>query len=534
VAELDPDIGPFPTRDDVLDAWCRRCDERSADPGRCSGREAVFLLTALGPALRRGATTPELARAARSWGAGSPSPAEAVASLACLREVLVGPTSDAHRVFDQVMAEAVDGASSSLRVAARTDPMTGCANRLALDEEMGRAVRGARRSGLDVAVAVIDLDGLKRINDTHGHAAGDASILALVTALRTALRDGDSLYRIGGDEFVVVAPFTDGAGAAAMLRRAVHSGAPGFSWGVASLVGVGPDAADDPRQLLLAADGDLYDRRRQSRRRSSGAAARRRGALAASVAASVALASTGAVAVAADAGHNADSATTGSAGQRVGHGTDTGSGLFRWPLAVVPSATPTVPSMPVVPAKRAATTGPGEGPPPPASHGASEHGASKLGPSTHGASTVPSLPTARSPTGTVAVPFTVAVTAPPRAPAPVAVTSTPTNPPVTTTPSPMPSTPPPTDPTAAPICAGGDATNGTRAGGSGHGRSGSGSGDRHPRSGGAAPSGDHRHDDPASAPDADHTDRGDHGEQGNHGEQGGGRAGPGDTGCDRA
>ena len=64
---------------------------------------------------------------------------------------------------------------------------------------------------------MIDLDGLKRINDQHGHGAGDATLIALVAILRSALRDLDSLYRAGGDEFVIVSPFTTDIGSRRML-----------------------------------------------------------------------------------------------------------------------------------------------------------------------------------------------------------------------------------------------------------------------------------------------------------------------------
>ncbi|MGA2521086.1 MAG: GGDEF domain-containing protein, partial [Acidimicrobiales bacterium] len=344
MAELNSHVSRLPPRHEVLDTWRARCRERSADPEHCSGPEAAFLVTALGPALRRGSTTPALARAGRSWGARCASPAEAVATLACLREVLAVSGAEAQRVLDHLIMEAVEGASALLRAAARTDPLTACANRLALDEELGRAVRGAVRSGLDVSVAVLDLDGLKGINDTEGHAAGDACLLALVDAVRGALRSADSLYRVGGDEFVVLAPYTDIAGTASMLRRAVHFGAPAFSWGVASLTGAGPGAPDDPQVLLQAADADLYARRRQWRRTSGRAGARRRTIVAAAVAGAVLVVSGSAAALAVDLGHGAGTGSAGSGGAGIDtpvppmSGSEPPSGPFHWPLAVIAPA----------------------------------------------------------------------------------------------------------------------------------------------------------------------------------------------------
>lgn len=91
-------------------------------------------------------------------------------------------------------------ASEQLAVAARTDPLTGLLNRRAfdamLDERAGGAFAGS--------VAVVDLNDLKRINDTTGHAAGDAAILHVARALRTHFRITDPIFRVGGDEFMVL------------------------------------------------------------------------------------------------------------------------------------------------------------------------------------------------------------------------------------------------------------------------------------------------------------------------------------------
>jgi diguanylate cyclase (GGDEF)-like protein len=284
--------GANESRRELLSAWAERCHLEGMDTAPCTGPDALFLVSALGSALRRGMQTPELGRAARSWGARFCAPVEALAALSSLREVLLeaireqvasyhdggsagtertafdAPPGSAtvNRVVDQLMLEAVDAASANLRAQARTDPLTGCANRLALHEDLLHAASSAARSGLDLALAVVDLDGLKKINDTEGHAAGDAALKALVTRLRAGLRDADTLYRTGGDEFVVVAPFTDVAGAAAMLQRARETEGPRFSWGVSSMRAIGHAAVEDPQLILIAADTDLYVRRRRARR----------------------------------------------------------------------------------------------------------------------------------------------------------------------------------------------------------------------------------------------------------------------------
>lgn len=336
-------------RRELLAAWERRCRARGGTE-HCSGADALFLVTALSNALRHASETPELGRAARTWGARFSAPVDALATLAMLRDALVGmaeqspdglpvPLSVLNRIFDQAALEAVDAASTNLRSEARNDPLTGCANRRALDEELTHAAASARRSNLDLAVAVVDLDGLKQINDTRGHAAGDAALVALVVALRRALREADTLYRTGGDEFVVVAPFTDAAGARALMRRAERMGGPPFSWGVASL-GAAAAAVTEPdtATLMDAADTDLYERRRATRRATVLAARKRTATAVASVAASVAVtAAMAGLAVALDSGSTAPASSTasGTAPQGGGAGGGTGnaaggSGAPRW------------------------------------------------------------------------------------------------------------------------------------------------------------------------------------------------------------
>ncbi len=289
-----PDETPHEHDPAVLAQWSACCRRRGIPDDHCQGPEAFYLVTAVETALRRGSHTPHLGRAARSWGIRTGSPGDAVAALSCLREVLVSgdphapPPPQLHLVLDQLMLQAVDAASGTLQVAARTDPLTGCANRRALADDLRRAVSSARQSELDLAVVAVDLDGLKKINDTHGHGAGDAALTSLVSTIRTSLRESDSLYRVGGDEFVVLAPFTDAAGVRELMRRVEHAGGPSFSWGVSSLSSYGYGERDDPQQLLQAADADLYERRRARRRRAVLDGRRRRTLAVVSVAATVA------------------------------------------------------------------------------------------------------------------------------------------------------------------------------------------------------------------------------------------------------
>ena len=292
-------------RRQLLAAWERRCRARG-EADHCTGADALFLVTTLTNAIRHGSATPELGRAARTWGAGFAAPVEALATLTHLRDALTDegdgsreapavPAAVVNRVFDQVMMEAVDAASTNLRSVARKDPLTGCANRRALDEELGHAVSSAWRSGLDLTVAIVDLDGLKVINDNYGHAAGDAALVSLVAVLRSVLREADTLYRTGGDEFVVVSPFTESAGARALMRRAERIGGPSFSWGIASLGQLPGDVAPEmvAPALLATADGDLYHRRRAHRQAILRDERKRRIVTVASLAASAAVVTSG-------------------------------------------------------------------------------------------------------------------------------------------------------------------------------------------------------------------------------------------------
>jgi diguanylate cyclase (GGDEF)-like protein len=149
---------------------------------------------------------------------------------------------------------------------ATTDPLTGLLNARAFHERLHQELRRAVRYQTPLSFLMVDLDGLKRVNDQHGHEAGDASLRSVAAAIRTGLREFDLGARLGGDEFGVLAPGTNEESAVVLaerLRALVAKGANGpagrgttISIGIASLA---PSRDERPPvSLMAAADEALY------------------------------------------------------------------------------------------------------------------------------------------------------------------------------------------------------------------------------------------------------------------------------------
>lgn len=162
-----------------------------------------------------------------------------------------------HRAWRTVIDAATWTSLNQLEEAALLDPLTGVGNRRALDLMLTRAISASRRTGSELVVVAIDLDGLKRINDSRGHAEGDRTLTSLVDAIGEGLRTSDTVFRTGGDEFAVVLQGIGLGEVDGLMRRISAGGTPEFTWGAAAL------AADHhgPAELLNAADTDLYRRR---------------------------------------------------------------------------------------------------------------------------------------------------------------------------------------------------------------------------------------------------------------------------------
>jgi diguanylate cyclase (GGDEF)-like protein len=157
------------------------------------------------------------------------------------------------------------------------DPLTGLFNRRHLEAQAPRLWRQARRDGTRVAALVLDLDHFKRLNDAHGHAAGDAVLRAVATSLTASVRPTDVLARTGGEELVVLGLVGDPDEAARLaerLRRAVANTRTADGHAVTASIGVAltrpvdaEDATDELWRLIDRADAAMYEAKQQGRDR---------------------------------------------------------------------------------------------------------------------------------------------------------------------------------------------------------------------------------------------------------------------------
>ena len=149
---------------------------------------------------------------------------------------------------------------------AHFDALTSLPNRVLLADRLQQALTHCVRRGRMVAVVYLDLDGFKIVNDTHGHGLGDELLVALALRMKAALRDGDTLARIGGDEFVAVLVDLDRAqDAEPVLERLLRAAAEPVALALATLqvsasigVTVYPQDNSEVDQLLRHADQAMY------------------------------------------------------------------------------------------------------------------------------------------------------------------------------------------------------------------------------------------------------------------------------------
>lgn len=158
-------------------------------------------------------------------------------------------------------------AQRQLQYQASHDVLTGLANRATLAEALRASIPTAP------VVLYVDLDGFKAVNDTAGHAAGDAVLIAVAHRLRAAVRSGDTVARLGGDEFAVICPGLPVPAATALAERLVATLAEpvpdaGGEHRIGASIGIAPAAPGaTPDEVLLRADGAMYEAKRAGRSR---------------------------------------------------------------------------------------------------------------------------------------------------------------------------------------------------------------------------------------------------------------------------
>jgi diguanylate cyclase (GGDEF)-like protein len=208
------------------------------------------------------------------------------AAIGTLTIIGVGLAVDAHGLVDNpaltivtlallgsvvAISSAIQGAEIQHRSESVIDPLTGLLNRKALLPRFAELEHQAHLSGASLCMIEVDLDHFKRVNDTHGHERGDAVLRDAAYEMRKSLRSFELMYRLGGEEFLIVLPrvgLAEGTRIAERLRQTVQAARPGgldvtISLGVAAASG----ADVEYEGLFAAADEALYAAKRGGRNR---------------------------------------------------------------------------------------------------------------------------------------------------------------------------------------------------------------------------------------------------------------------------
>lgn len=187
-------------------------------------------------------------------------------------------------LFRHVQARARE-AQRRIERLAHFDPVTGLPNRTLLADRLAMEAARSHRDAQSFAVVLFDLDGFKGVNDTQGHAAGDALLAQVAERAKACVRASDTVGRLGGDEFLAILPETsrDGAERVAEKIRAAL-GEPfaiaGRTAAISASVGVSlfPEHGDEHDALLRVADAALYEAKREGKNRTRVAPAPEKGA----------------------------------------------------------------------------------------------------------------------------------------------------------------------------------------------------------------------------------------------------------------
>ncbi len=173
--------------------------------------------------------------------------------------------AEAYREKLEAVNQRLKDTNVDLQRLAVLDPLSGLPNRTLIMDRLEQALREAKRFGHGIALIMIDLDHFKEVNDTLGHGVGDELLIAVGNALRSGLREPDTLGRLGGDEFAVVLPHADRGTALtvvnklqAVLQHPLSVGDNNFSVDASMGVAIYPEHGDDPTVLLRCADVAMY------------------------------------------------------------------------------------------------------------------------------------------------------------------------------------------------------------------------------------------------------------------------------------
>jgi diguanylate cyclase (GGDEF)-like protein len=288
------------SRDELAKAWLLRVLERAplSDieriPTERIVRELPDLISDIVRAVARSAAGPpgdllsadaeeRASRLASLSGRDPHAPADLARDIAALHSVMISALGKelqseeapvlvdaAERfatVFGAIQAaaaeELVRERSRELEWLANTDALTGLYNLRYLQAHIRHLVGIQQRYGHGFAVLVLDINGLKRVNDAHGHAAGDRMLVGVAAAIRATVRTIDTSVRMGGDEFCVLAPHQSASGAKILAYRVAAAveqiETPDQSpIGVAIGVVACPQHGQDPDRLLELADAAMY------------------------------------------------------------------------------------------------------------------------------------------------------------------------------------------------------------------------------------------------------------------------------------
>ena len=160
---------------------------------------------------------------------------------------------------------------AQLELLATHDPLTTVLNARAFASQVAQELGRNRRYGRPLALIYLDLDDFKKVNDAHGHATGDAVLRLVADAMRSAVRQADFVGRLGGDEFGVLMPETDGSVAHSVANRlaggirTVFRGTPSVTASIGVVAVTGTEAGSD--DLLRKADQAMYEAKRAGKDR---------------------------------------------------------------------------------------------------------------------------------------------------------------------------------------------------------------------------------------------------------------------------